>query len=154
MEKITKATYKRPLHPNGDKFTMVPARVGHLNEVIDEVNSKSTDVEDLIITPSTITQAGSVDGPGGNVTINSKAGIITMFAVLTGSASFVVNNSFVTTDSVILITVEAPSSTDSGDRIDFNIFNKQDGSFGITVNSNNNAPAQASPYKIHFLVIG
>jgi hypothetical protein len=39
MEKITKATYKRPLHPNGDKFTMVPARVGHLNEVIDSVNN-------------------------------------------------------------------------------------------------------------------
>jgi hypothetical protein len=39
MEKITKATYKRPLFPNGDKFTMVPARVGHLNEVIDSVNN-------------------------------------------------------------------------------------------------------------------
>ena len=39
MEKITKATYKHPLHPNGDKFTMTPARVGHLNEVIDSVNN-------------------------------------------------------------------------------------------------------------------
>lgn len=154
MDKITKANYKAPLYPIGDKFTTTPARVGHLNLVIDEVNTISTDIEALSITPGTVTQTSSVDSPAGNVTINSKAGIITMFATLTGGANFVVNNSFVTANSVILITVEAPSNADSGDRIDFNIYNKQPGLFGITINSSNSMPAQASPYKIHFLVIG
>ena len=39
MEKITKANYKAPLYPIGDRFTMTPARVGHLNQVIDGLNN-------------------------------------------------------------------------------------------------------------------
>jgi len=39
MDKITKANYKAPLYPIGDRFTMTPARVGHLNQVIDGLNN-------------------------------------------------------------------------------------------------------------------
>lgn len=39
MEKITKANYKAPLYPIGDRFTLTPARVGHLNQVIDGLNN-------------------------------------------------------------------------------------------------------------------
>jgi hypothetical protein len=145
MEKITKATYKRPLFPNGDKFTMTPARVGHLNEVIEDLN-------DRIGSPATVTQLTSNDT---SVTINSHSGVITMYGPLSpGSAStyeFTVNNSIVTTNSVIMLTIQYGAAIDISDAIVMGFSNLANGSFKIIIKSTGSTAPNA--IKIHFLVI-
>lgn len=131
--------YKKYFSNKGDSNV---ARIGHVNKLAARVTS-----------PVAVTQTGSTVSP---VTIDSYSGVITMQSILTSvapSASFVVNNSFVTANSVIMLTVEYPSTADSSDRVDIAIFNRTDGSFGINIISSATVPVQSAPYKIHFLVI-
>jgi hypothetical protein len=145
MDKITKANYKAPLYPIGDKFTTTPARVGHLNQVIDGLNE--------LITTSSVIQAGSNTSA---VTINARAGVITMQGPLSPGApttyTFTVNNSFVTTNSVILLTVDYSSSADAADNIVCGMDSLISGSFDIVIRAITST--SGTPIKINFLVIG
>jgi hypothetical protein len=145
MEKITKANYKSSLFPNGNNFTFAPARVGHLNAVIDDVNNR-------ISSTSTVTQLTSNDTA---VTINSYSGIITMYGPLSPGAAttyeFTVNNSVVTANSVIMLTAQYALAADAADTIVMGFTNLADGSFKIVIRSAGSTAPNA--IKIHFLVI-
>ena len=90
------------------------------------------------------------------VTINSTSGIITLVAAATNATvnnEFTVNNSFVKSDSVILITMQDENTTNSVSLVP-TTHTIADGSFIISVHnpaSSGNASATAS--KIHFLII-
>ncbi len=165
MEKITKATYKHPLHPNGDKFTMTPARVGHLNEVIDASNTVQSNIDDvndaldvvtdaLIGTPGEVTQLTSITT---GVTLNAKAGKIRLAANISGltTNTFTLTNNKITSSSVILLTIESSSpAADILDNVVYLVSSIANGSCSITVRSSNagTAPTEGT-IKINFLVI-
>lgn len=147
MNKITKANYKAPLYPIGDKFTMTPARVGHLNQVIDEVTNK-------ISSPANITQLTDNQTA---VTLNANSGVITMAAPTAASSniSFTVNNDKVTSSSAILLTTQFAHLEDGNDTILVSTLDVTDGSFKIVVRSTGSTSTPTSGVlKIHFLVIG
>jgi hypothetical protein len=90
------------------------------------------------------------------VTVNATSGIITLVAAATNATvnnEFTVNNSFVKSTSVILITMQDENTTNSVSLVP-STHTIADGSFIISVHnpaSSGNASATAS--KIHFLVI-
>lgn len=110
-----------PLSPDPalvDGAAMSLAKFGHINEIVDEVNSLSTNVSTLTTDVSNLTT--EVDKLTGNtatvtqtvaisssVSINSYAGVITTVSATTAAGSnvaFTVNNNKVTTASKVLLT--------------------------------------------------
>jgi hypothetical protein len=165
MEKITNATYKLPLHPNGDKFTLTPVRVGHLNEIIDASNAVQSNIDDvndaldvvtnaLIGTPEEVTQ---LTGLTTGVTLNTKAGKIRLAANVgnLNTNTFTLTNNKITSSSVILLTIESSSpSADITDNVVYLVSNITNGSCSITIRAGSatNPPTEGI-IKIHFLVI-
>jgi hypothetical protein len=149
MEKITKANYKAPLYPIGDKFTMTPARVGHLNQVIDGLSEITLD---NLVTTGSVTQTGSNNAP---VTINARAGVITMNGPLSpgqiDTYQIDVNNSFVNAGSVVLLTIDYALGIDLADAVTYGIFSVIDGRFSIIIRAEGTT---GTPIKINFLVLG
>lgn len=149
MEKITKANYKAPLYPIGDKFTMTPARVGHLNQVIDGLSEITLD---NLVTTGSVTQTFSNNTP---VTINARAGVITMYGPLSpgqiDTYQIDVNNSFVNAGSVVLLTIDYALGIDLADAVTYGIFSVADGSFSIIIRATS---PTGTPIKINFLVLG
>ena len=90
------------------------------------------------------------------VTINATSGIITLAAVAlnaTTNAEFTVTNSFVKSDSVILITVQDENTTNNV-QLAAAIHTVADGSFKISlVNPHSSGNTSTTASKIHFLVI-
>ena len=90
------------------------------------------------------------------VTINATSGIITLAAVAlnaTTNAEFTVTNSFVKSDSVILVTVQDENTTNNV-QLAAAIHTVADGSFKISlVNPHSSGNTSTTASKIHFLVI-
>ena len=90
------------------------------------------------------------------VTINAASGIITLAAVAlnaTTNAEFTVTNSFVKSDSVILVTVQDENTTNNV-QLAAAIHTVADGSFKISlVNPHSSGNTSTTASKIHFLVI-
>ena len=90
------------------------------------------------------------------VTINATSGIITLVAAATNATvnnEFTVNNSFVKSDSVILVTMQDENTTNSVSLVP-SIHTIADGSFIISVhNPASSGNSSATSSKIHFLVI-
>lgn len=153
MEKITKANYKAPLYPIGDRFTMTPARVGHLNQVVDGINEVTSGLDEIITTASVTQGSSSLNNTG--VTINSRAGVITMQGPLSPGAAATytipVTNSFVSATSVILLTIDYSGSGDAATNLLYGVDSVTSGSFNIIIRS---ASQTGTPIKINFLVIG
>jgi hypothetical protein len=102
---------------------------------------------------STVTQTTShVTG----LTVNSTSGVITLAAVVLDSstkASFIVTNSTVKTDSVILVTMQDENTTEAN-QLSCAINTVANGSFVISiVNPHSAGATSATASKIHFLVI-
>lgn len=131
--------YKKYFSSKGDSNV---ARIGHVNKLATRVTS-----------PTAVTQSSAGATPNSNdVTINSYAGVITMatnLAPLTTN-SFTVSNSFVTSSSVVLITIDLSGNADLTDGITYTIDSVVDGSFDIGIRA---LSVSGSPIKIHFLVI-
>jgi len=92
-----------------------------------------------------------------NVTVNATSGIIELAAValaVTTNAEFTVNNSFVKSDSVILITMQDENTTDNV-QLAAAIHTIANGSFKISLVNPHSAGGSTSTTasKIHFLVI-
>lgn len=103
-----------PLSPDPalvDGAAMSLAKFGHINEIVDEVNSLSTNVSTLTTevdkltgNTATVTQTVAISS---SVSINSYAGVITTVSATTAAGSnvaFTVNNNKVTTASKVLLT--------------------------------------------------
>ena len=90
------------------------------------------------------------------VTINATSGIITLAAVAlnaTTNAEFTVTNSFVKSDSVILVTVQDENTTNNV-QLAAAIHTVADGSFKISlVNPHSSGNTSTTASKIHFLVV-
>jgi hypothetical protein len=128
--------YKKYFSSKGDSNV---ARIGHVNKLAARVTS-----------PAAVTQ---LTDNGTAVTIDSYAGVITMFGPLTVGGSFTVNNSFVSNSSCIQVTLEYAGSADLADRVDLAILDVADGSFKVVINTSAAPGAPIGPCKIHFLVI-
>jgi hypothetical protein len=128
--------YKKYFSSKGDSNV---ARIGHVNKLAARVTS-----------PSTVTQLTSKTT---DVTINSYSGIITMHSALAASPNtytFTVNNSLVTTASLVLVSVQYSDSSDVVDIIRLGTSAIADGSFKVNIAA---ATATTAAVKIHFLVI-
>ena len=127
--------YKKYFSSKGDSNV---ARIGHVNKLATRVTS-----------PVAVTQTTNNNTA---VTIDSYSGVITMFGTLaaTTSYTFTVNNSFVTADSAVLLTIDYSSNADLSDAISYGIGRASDGSFTVMVRA---TTITGTPIKIHFLVI-
>ena len=120
-------------------------------------NSDFNNILDSIVvlesTQGAVTQATNHTN---GVTINATSGIITLAAVAlnaTTNAEFTVTNSFVKSDSVILITVQDENTTNNV-QLAAAIHTVADGSFKISlVNPHSSGNTSTTASKIHFLVI-
>jgi hypothetical protein len=121
------------------------ARVGHVNAVYDALQTDSQPK----FTVGTVTQTGT-----GQVTINTTAGRITMGAVLNSTpSSFRVNNSEVTANSIVLITL-VPLFGDASREMIGRINTISSGGFNIVVELvGTTAISTVNPISINFLVI-
>ena len=130
--------YKKYFSSKGDSNV---ARIGHVNKLASRVTS-----------PVAVTQLTSNTT---DVTVNSYSGVITMYGPLSPGApttyDFVVNNSVITADSVIMLTAQYGAALDAADTIVMGVTNLIDGSFKIVVRSSGSTAPNA--IKIHFLVI-
>ena len=90
------------------------------------------------------------------VTINATSGIITLAAVAlnaTTNAEFTVTNSFVKSDSVILLTMQDENTINNTQLVCAH-HTIADGSFKITIaNTDSAQDSSATAVKIHFLVV-
>ena len=120
-------------------------------------NSDFNNILDSIVvlesTQGAVTQATNHTN---GVTINATSGIITLAAVAlnaTTNAEFTVTNSFVKSDSVILITVQDENTTNNV-QLAAAIHTVADGSFKISlVNPHSSGNTSTTASKIHFLVV-
>ena len=92
------------------------------------------------------------------VTINGMAGVITLAAVSLASgaeAQFTVNNSAAQTGSLILLTVDSPSSISSTDDsvIIAQVTGKASGSFKAILKNVGDSATDTNARKINFLII-
>ena len=134
---------------NGDTDLVTVYKVTDENGVYENRNVTLNQLSGLVNpSRSTVTQSPNNDSP---VTINSYAGVITMAAPTTATGyGFAVNNSFVKSDSVILITIEVQGAgTDS----DIVLYTKTitDGQFKLYTSTVTGT--SVLPIKIHFLVL-
>jgi hypothetical protein len=127
---------------------------GYKTWAIEFLNFKTELVTDLysefLGDNTTVTQITSNVTP---VTINSASGRITTVALTTAAAGefqFTVNNSFVTTTSVILVTVSYPSASTGYPLA--SISTVANGSFSVDIKNVSSAVLNAAA-TIHFLVI-
>ena len=120
-------------------------------------NSDFNNILDSIVvlesTQGAVTQATNHTN---GVTINATSGTITLAAVAlnaTTNAEFEVTNSFVKSDSVILITVQDENTTNNV-QLAAAIHTVADGSFKISlVNPHSSGNTSTTASKIHFLVV-
>ena len=120
-------------------------------------NSDFNNILDSIVvlesTQGAVTQATNHTN---GVTINATSGIITLAAVAlnaTTNAEFTVTNSFVKSDSVILLTMQDENTTNNT-QLACACHTIADGSFKITlVNPHSSGNTSTTASKIHFLVI-
>ena len=120
-------------------------------------NSDFNNILDSIVvlesTQGAVTQATNHTN---GVTINATSGIITLAAVAlnaTTNAEFTVTNSFVKSDSVILVTVQDENTTNNV-QLAAAIHTVADGSFKISlVNPHSSGNTSTTASKIHFLVV-
>lgn len=128
--------YKKYFSNKGDSNV---ARIGHVNKLAARVTS-----------PVAVTQLTSNITP---VTIDSYSGIITTAAVITAGGYVIpVNNSLVTANSTILVSLET-STTDQSKDFVISINSIADGSFKVSVSIITGGVTSANVVKIHFLVI-
>jgi hypothetical protein len=119
-------------------------KFGHLNAVVNELNTKAT-----IVTTSTVTQTTNRATP---VTLNANAGVITTNSTniaIAGNAVFTVNNSYVKADSVILLTIDTTGL--AAYSIHLAVESVAAGSFAIRIY--NATGATLAGIKINFVVI-
>ena len=120
-------------------------------------NSDFNNILDSVVvlesTQGAVTQATNHTN---GVTINATSGIITLAAVAlnaTTNAEFTVTNSFVKSDSVILVTVQDENTTNNV-QLAAAIHTVADGSFKISlVNPHSSGNTSTTASKIHFLVV-
>lgn len=118
------------------------ARYGHINALASRITS-----------PGTVTQ--TIDN-NTDVTLNSYVGVVTLNQAIlqSGVAAFNVFNSYVTENSVVLITVEYSSGADIADNIVYGTTDVVDGGFGVRVKvTASTQGGTVGPVKVHFLVI-
>jgi hypothetical protein len=140
----------------GTKIPNVKILSSKIDEIINAVNAFAISLitNKVTITKGSVTQGTNITTA---VTINAGAGVITTVALTTAggatSGPFIVNNSYVTSTSVIQLTAEYASGK-TGNPIVQTEGSPSAGSFKIKVG--NGAPA-ATPLndivKIHFVVL-
>jgi hypothetical protein len=120
------------------------AKFGHINAIVNELNTKAT-----IVTTSAVTQTTNRATP---VTLNANAGVITTNSTniaIAGNAVFTVNNSYVKADSVILLTIDTTGL--AAYSIHLSVESVAAGSFAIRIY--NATGATLAGIKINFVVI-
>lgn len=109
---------------------------------------------DALGATGTVTQTG---GNSGAVTLNRGHGRIAMAAALnaTTSAEFQLNNSLITATSVVLVNVQAATSTAAASRDPFTacVRSVTAGSCFILVRNNDAADSNDHPNVVHFMVL-
>lgn len=98
------------------------------------------------------TQSGALNS---SVTCNGSAGVITLFTAALGAttvSSFALENSEITADSAIIMTLQNPTSADE-DNFHVSIQSVQTGRCVINLANNTATPATSQARKIHFMVI-
>lgn len=115
-----------------------------VNEIIDAVNGIND--KDVVTQTTSITNTVTLDKPSGVIT--------TVSSTLAGgtNALFQVNNSFVKSDSVVLLTVFNGSSTSVGGIALVNVEGVANGKFEVRLYNIGSTPF-SSILKIYFLVI-
>ena len=105
------------------------ARYGHINALY---NALSETISQNQITTGTVTQSAA----DAAVTINARAGKITLAGIPTNADpnSFIINNSEVTVNSIILVTFQANLTSNAATRaVTATINSITDGSFAVCV---------------------
>jgi len=118
------------------------------------VTTNNINVEGVVdLTSGTVTQAGSLSTA---VTLNTQCGVITLVtSAITANtnSTFTLNNSNVTTSSVVLVTLESQSSAALDNGVHVGIGVVRSGSVDINVTHTGNQDATAQIRKVHFVVI-
>jgi hypothetical protein len=120
------------------------AKFGHINAIVNELNTKAT-----IISTANVTQSSSITS---GVTVNAEAGVITTVSstlAADASASFVVTNSKVLATSKVLVSVQY-----AGNGIAYSTISAiADGSFTVKLYNAHSSAALNAVVLIHFSVI-
>lgn len=120
------------------------AKFGHINAIVNELNTKAT-----IVTTANVTQASSITS---GVTANAEAGIITTVSstlASNASAVFTVTNSKVLATSKVLVSVQY-----AGNGIAYaTISAVADGSFNVKLYNVHASAALNAVVAVHFSVI-
>lgn len=120
------------------------AKFGHINAIVNELNTKAA-----AITTANVTQSSSITS---GVTVNAEAGVITTVSstlAADASAVFVVTNSKVLATSKVLVSVQY-----AGNGIAYaTISAVADGSFSVKLYNVHSSAALNAAVAVHFSVI-
>lgn len=148
-KKITSTTVLKGVSPSSKAL---PVMSSDTNPIIDDLTSIDSRVStlELNVAKSTVTQITAITT---GVTINAAAGVITTVSstLAAGSnATFIVTNSFVTSASVIMLTVDDSASAGLAK---LNVQTVGSGVFSVNITNIHATNAFNNVIKIHFLIV-
>ncbi len=161
MKTLTAGTNVSIAQDNSANTVTVGFTKGNFIETSDNVTLGNVTTNDLTVgkfktsTIGAVTQQTSLTT---DVTMNAAAGVITLYTdviAASGSKTFTINNSFVTGDSVVMVTLLTPAvgATQLEGAIYTNLVSVSSGQIEVTLTNDGSTERPSSTRKLHVIVM-